>query len=223
MLPMVLMIKDYMNSKPFIGHPLQEPIAHVCDTRHSPAIIISISKMGMSKPCQKRVDSVPSSSQTMYINTKKMPLQLGERKRITMQSCSSILIPATFYKPLNGSKLHHAAIRGIEKNGSTSFAASSWAKEKKCLKPKTPPYNPRTSSSPPCPSPCPGLPTDAKTSSCHSTLTTASPAGCVASASSSTTSASDGSSGGGKERYAASSSPCWLRDGLRSTPAVARF
>lgn len=54
-----------------------------------------------------------------------MPTKRSDKEAVTRIDDSSILIPATISKSLNGSVLQHAAIDGLNHNGSASFAASA--------------------------------------------------------------------------------------------------
>ena len=60
-----------------------------------------------------------------------MPTQRIDIEAIEREEASSILDPATIHKPLKGSTLQSAAFGGLRHVGSASFAAVSWAKEKK--------------------------------------------------------------------------------------------
>lgn len=62
-----------------------------------------------------------------------MSTQITNIEAIVRIEDSSILDPATIFKSLEGNALFSIAFGGLRLNGSASFAAISWAKEKKCL------------------------------------------------------------------------------------------
>jgi hypothetical protein len=83
------------------------------------------------KARHQRANTEPTTSQNNSNNPKTMPTQRLAIEAIGIESDSSILDPATIHKPLKGSILNHAAFGGLRHVGSASFAAVSWAKEKK--------------------------------------------------------------------------------------------
>ena len=60
-----------------------------------------------------------------------MPTQRLALESIEIEDDSSILDPATMFKPLKGSALYRAAFEGFKSIGSASFAARSRGRKKK--------------------------------------------------------------------------------------------
>ena len=65
-----------------------------------------------------------------------MPYKQGDNQALKREKDSSILIPATLRKPLEGRKLHTTCLCRFLRKCATIFRPVSEAKEKKCPKTK---------------------------------------------------------------------------------------